>query len=74
MQKFSDFQENMKLSFNCPTSYFSRWYVINAVQNGRTEKVVEFFDKMASDIQSQSEWRDWFGEYNSNNNNDNGKF
>ncbi len=38
-------------------------YVINAVQNNKRDKVLEFFEKMTPEIQGQSEWRDWFGKY-----------
>uniref|UniRef100_A0A672YU56 WD repeat-containing protein 91 n=1 Tax=Sphaeramia orbicularis TaxID=375764 RepID=A0A672YU56_9TELE len=34
-----------------------RYYVINA---GNVEKTQEFFQKQASELQGQAEWRDWF--------------
>eukprot|EP00035_Acanthoeca_spectabilis_P025229 m.457456 g.457456 ORF g.457456 m.457456 type:complete len:658 (-) comp21265_c0_seq1:119-2092(-) len=37
-----------------------RYYVINAIQTGRPDKVAEFFDKIASEAQAFPEWRDWF--------------
>ncbi|XP_070539797.1 WD repeat-containing protein 91-like [Ptychodera flava] len=37
-----------------------RLYVIHAVQNGRNDKVSEFFDKMAAELQMQPEWKEWF--------------
>uniref|UniRef100_A0A672YU99 WD repeat-containing protein 91 n=1 Tax=Sphaeramia orbicularis TaxID=375764 RepID=A0A672YU99_9TELE len=37
-----------------------RYYVINAVQKGNVEKTQEFFQKQASELQGQAEWRDWF--------------
>jgi len=37
-----------------------RYYVINAIQTGRPDKVAEFFDKIASEVQAFPEWRDWF--------------
>ncbi|XP_017296650.1 WD repeat-containing protein 91 [Kryptolebias marmoratus] len=41
------------------TSLF-RYYVINTVQKGNPEKTQEFFQKQASELQTQAEWRDWF--------------
>lgn len=38
-----------------------KFYVVNAVQSGRSDKVSEFFEKMASELQHQSEWKEWFG-------------
>ncbi|XP_028274183.1 WD repeat-containing protein 91 isoform X2 [Parambassis ranga] len=37
-----------------------RYYVINTIQKGNLEKTQEFFQKQASELQSQAEWRDWF--------------
>uniref|UniRef100_A0A3Q2ZXC8 WD repeat-containing protein 91 n=1 Tax=Kryptolebias marmoratus TaxID=37003 RepID=A0A3Q2ZXC8_KRYMA len=42
------------------TSLF-RYYVINTVQvRPRPPKTQEFFQKQASELQTQAEWRDWF--------------
>ena len=38
-------------------------YVVNMIQTNKQDKLTEFFEKMASELQNQSEWRDWFGEY-----------
>jgi len=38
-----------------------RTYLVNAVQAGRTDKITEFFDKLASTLNTQPEWKDWFG-------------
>nr|CAH7757087.1 unnamed protein product [Callosobruchus chinensis] len=35
-------------------------YLINAVANSKTEKVMEFFVKLTPDLQNQTEWKDWF--------------
>ena len=35
--------------------------MVNAVQNGKLEKVSEFYEKLAPDLQHQAEWKDWFG-------------
>ncbi|XP_077991954.1 WD repeat-containing protein 91-like [Glandiceps talaboti] len=37
-----------------------RLYVIHALQNGRSDKVNEFFDKMVVEFQGQPEWKEWF--------------
>ena len=38
-------------------------YLVNASSNGKQEKVQEFFEKLGSDLQNQSEWKDWFGRH-----------
>ncbi len=38
-------------------------YLVNASSNGKQEKVQEFFEKLGSDLQNQSEWKDWFGKH-----------
>eukprot|EP01137_Pigoraptor_chileana_P017651 Opistho-2@76038 len=37
-----------------------RYYIVYAIQNGRHDKVLEFFDKFGADFHSQPDWRDWF--------------
>lgn len=37
-----------------------RYYLITCVQNGRSDKVAEFFERHAAELQFQPEWRDWF--------------
>ena len=39
-----------------------KYYVVNAIQNNKQDKVHEFFEKFAPDLQHQVEWKDWFGE------------
>ncbi|NWV49571.1 WDR91 protein, partial [Daphoenositta chrysoptera] len=41
------------------TSLF-RYYLVHAIQNGRSDKAQEFFLKQASELQNQAEWKDWF--------------
>uniref|UniRef100_A0A8C3DVC9 WD repeat-containing protein 91 n=1 Tax=Corvus moneduloides TaxID=1196302 RepID=A0A8C3DVC9_CORMO len=41
------------------TSLF-RYYLVHAIQNGRNDKAQEFFLKLASELQNQAEWKDWF--------------
>jgi len=38
-------------------------YIVNAVQSNKPDKVMEFFERMTSELQGQAEWRDWFGVY-----------
>ena len=38
-----------------------RVYLVNAVQAGRADKITEFFEKLAATLNTQSDWRDWFG-------------
>ena len=37
-----------------------RYYIVNAVQSGRTDKCIEFFEKLAPELQHQADWQDWF--------------
>ena len=37
-----------------------RLYVVHAIQNNKMERVTEFFEKYASDLQHDDSWKDWF--------------
>ena len=37
-----------------------RLYVVNTIQTNKVEKLTEFFEKMAPELQSHGEWREWF--------------
>ncbi|XP_028391041.1 WD repeat-containing protein 91-like [Dendronephthya gigantea] len=37
-----------------------RFYLVNAVQTSRPDKVTDFFEKMASELQNQADWKEWF--------------
>ncbi|XP_014277435.1 WD repeat-containing protein 91 isoform X1 [Halyomorpha halys] len=37
-----------------------KFYLANAIANNKSEKVVEFFNKMTPEIQGHPEWKDWF--------------
>eukprot|EP00041_Stephanoeca_diplocostata_P010167 m.161627 g.161627 ORF g.161627 m.161627 type:complete len:680 (-) comp18051_c0_seq1:209-2248(-) len=37
-----------------------RYYVVHAVQNGKQDRVNEFFDRMTHELRAYPEWRDWF--------------
>ncbi|XP_018018798.1 WD repeat-containing protein 91 [Hyalella azteca] len=37
-----------------------RLYVVNTLQTNKVDKLHEFFDKMAPELQTSPEWRDWF--------------
>ncbi|XP_039491740.1 WD repeat-containing protein 91 [Drosophila santomea] len=37
-----------------------KYYLVTAYSSNRPEKVSEFFNKLAGDLQQQSEWKDWF--------------
>ncbi|KAM8973843.1 WD repeat-containing protein 91 [Pelodytes ibericus] len=41
------------------TSLF-RYYLVCTVQTGRTEKAQDFFQKQATELQNQAEWKEWF--------------
>jgi hypothetical protein len=38
-----------------------RFYLVNAVQTSRPDKVIDFFEKMAPELQNQADWKEWFG-------------
>lgn len=35
-------------------------YLVTAFSAGKTEKITEFYTKMAFELHSQSEWKEWF--------------
>ncbi|KAG8228533.1 hypothetical protein J437_LFUL008990 [Ladona fulva] len=37
-----------------------KMYLINAVINGKQDKLTDFFLKMTPEVQNQAEWKDWF--------------
>ncbi|XP_030370518.1 WD repeat-containing protein 91 [Scaptodrosophila lebanonensis] len=37
-----------------------KYYLVTAYSNNKMDKVSEFFNKMAGELQQQSEWKDWF--------------
>ncbi|KAH8382291.1 hypothetical protein KR009_002694 [Drosophila setifemur] len=37
-----------------------KYYLVTAYSNNRSDKVSEFFNKMAGELQQHSEWKDWF--------------
>ncbi len=39
-----------------------KYYVIYSIQNNKPDKVQEFYEKSAPDLQHQPEWKDWFGQ------------
>ena len=43
-----------------------RFYLVNAVQTSRSDKVTEFFEKMAPELQNQADWKEWFGNNDNN--------
>lgn len=40
--------------------FLYRYYLIFSIQSNKTEKVLEFFEKQATQHQSQAEWKDWY--------------
>ncbi|KAG1702360.1 WD repeat-containing protein 91 [Nymphon striatum] len=37
-----------------------KMYVVNCVSTNKHEKLMEFYEKMSSELQGQGEWKDWF--------------
>jgi len=40
-----------------------KFYLVNAQQLNRHDRVLDFFEKMTSELQNQGEFKDWFGKY-----------
>lgn len=40
--------------------FLFRYYLVNSIQNNKTDKVNQFFERLASFLQTQPEWKDWF--------------
>lgn len=38
-----------------------KMYLVNAIINGKSDRIQEFFTKMTPELQGHSEWREWFG-------------
>jgi hypothetical protein len=38
-----------------------KYYLANASQNNKQDKILEFFDRMTEILQSQVEFKEWFG-------------
>ncbi|KAM9820454.1 WD repeat-containing protein 91 [Neosynchiropus ocellatus] len=57
---FSRLEDIYRSTVNKLRTSLYRYYVINTVQRGNTEKTQEFFQKQALELQGQTEWRDWF--------------
>ena len=41
-----------------------KFYLVYAAQNNKHDRVMEFFEKMTPELQSQSEFREWFSKLN----------
>lgn len=39
-------------------------YLVTAFTAGKTDKITEFYTKLATELHSQPEWKDWFCKYN----------
>ena len=60
---FSRLEQSYTPSIRKLETSLLKLYIVNAVQSNKPEKVMEFFEKMTSELQGQAEWRDWFGVY-----------
>lgn len=38
-----------------------KFYLVNASENNKQEKLTEFFTKLTPELVGQSEWKEWFG-------------
>jgi hypothetical protein len=57
---FSKLEQNYSEAVKKLENGLFKIYLVIAYKNGHTEKINEFFTKMASEIHSQADWRDWF--------------
>ncbi|KAM4634225.1 WD repeat-containing protein 91 isoform 1-T3 [Polymixia lowei] len=57
---FSRLEDVYKSTVNKLRTSLYRYYLVNTIQKGNSEKTAEFFHKMAAELQGQAEWRDWF--------------
>ena len=40
-----------------------KMYVVNAVVNGKYDRLNEFFTRLSPELQGQAEWKDWFSKF-----------
>lgn len=40
-----------------------KMYLVNASINNKSDKINDFFKQMTSELQNQSEWKEWFSKY-----------
>ena len=38
-----------------------KFYLVNASENGKHDKITDFFAKLTAELVNQSEWKEWFG-------------
>ncbi|XP_068190353.1 WD repeat-containing protein 91 isoform X3 [Antennarius striatus] len=57
---FSRLEDVYRATVNKLRTSLYRYYVVSTIQRGNLEKTQEFFQKQASELQGQAEWRDWF--------------
>ena len=58
---FSKLEPELQRAFKDLTSSVYKKYVVNAIENDRTDKVTEFFDRVAGRLRHQAaEWGPWF--------------
>lgn len=57
---FSKLEQNYAECVKKLESGIFKVYLVVAHNNGRTDKISEFFIKMANEIHSQNDWREWF--------------
>lgn len=57
---FSKLEQNYMEAVKKLETGLLKVFLVVASKNGQTEKINDFFVKMASEIHSQADWRDWF--------------
>lgn len=57
---FTKLEQNFLEAVKKLESGIFKVYLVVAQNNSRSDKIAEFFTKMASEIHSQADWREWF--------------
>lgn len=57
---FSKLEQNYSEAVKKLENGLFKVYLVVAYKNGHTERIGEFFTKLAPEIHSQAEWKDWF--------------
>ncbi|OCT88094.1 hypothetical protein XELAEV_18016721mg [Xenopus laevis] len=57
---FSRLEDVYRPTINKLKTSLFRYYLVYTIQSSRTDKAHEFFQKQATELQNQAEWKEWF--------------
>ncbi|XP_061388975.1 WD repeat-containing protein 91 [Musca vetustissima] len=57
---FSKLEHSYAMAVKKLENSLLKLYLVTAYNHNKTEKITEFFNKLAAELQQQSEWKDWF--------------